>query len=71
MIDDLYFKKDKIHLFSPEFLVVNSLKSKIYENDFQIFNDDNYSIDLFSKFFEKLFKKLMNLFLIIITKLIF
>lgn len=39
-----------MHLFSTEFLVVNGLKSKIYENYFQIFNEDNYSIDLFAKF---------------------
>ena len=51
-------KKDKIHLFSPEFLVVNGLKSKIYENDFQIFNDDNYSIDLFSKFLRKIIQEI-------------
>ena len=54
VIDDLNYKKDKIHLFSTEFLVVNGLKSKIYENDFQIFNDDNYSIDLFAKFLRKI-----------------
>ena len=54
VIDDLNFKKDKIHLFSTEFLVVNGLKPKIYENDFQIFNEDNYSIDLFAKFLRKI-----------------
>jgi hypothetical protein len=54
VIDDLNYKKDKIHLFSTEFLVVNGLKSKIYENDFQIFNDNNYSIDLFAKFLRKI-----------------
>ena len=54
MIDDLNYKKDKIHLFSTKFLMVNGLKSKIYDNDFQIFNDDSYSIDLFVKFLRKI-----------------
>ena len=43
-----------MHLFSTEFLVVNGLKSKIYENFFQFFNEDNYSIDLFAKFLWKI-----------------
>ena len=34
--------------------MVNGLKPKIYENDFQIFNEDNYSIDLFAKFLRKI-----------------
>ena len=34
--------------------MVNGLKSKIYDNDFQIFNDDSYSIDLFVKFLRKI-----------------
>ena len=54
VIDDLNYDKNKIHLFSPEFLIINGLKSKYEDNDFKIFNKDFYSVDLFSKFLLKL-----------------
>ena len=50
IIDDLNFNKDKIHFFSPEFLIVNGFKSNIENCDFEIFNKDNYVYDLFSKY---------------------
>ena len=55
VIDDLnYDNKNKIHLFSPEFLIVNGLKSKFEDSDFEVFNKDNYSVDLFSKFLKRI-----------------
>ena len=58
VIDDLNYNKDKIHLFSPQFLLVNGLKSHIEENDFKIFNKDNYSVDLFAKFLRNIIGEL-------------
>ena len=60
IIDDLNYNKNKIHLFSTEFLIVNGLKRKIEENDFQVFNNDNCSIDLFSKFLRKIINEINN-----------
>ena len=60
VIDDLNYKKDKIHLFSTEFLIVNGLQSNITDSDFQIFNSDNYSVDLFSKFLLKIIEEINN-----------
>ena len=39
-----------VQFFSPEFLIVNGLKSNIENCDLEIFNNDNYSVDIFSKF---------------------
>ena len=48
------FEKGKIVLFTPDFLLANGLKSKFEYCDVEIFNDDNYSIDTFSKFITKI-----------------
>jgi hypothetical protein len=50
VIDKLEYDKNKIHLFSPGFLIVNGLKSKIECCDLEIFNNDNYGVDIFVKF---------------------
>ena len=57
VIDDLKYDNNKIHLFSPEFLISNGFKSKIELNDFEIFNKDNYSVDLFAKFLTQIIKE--------------
>ena len=59
-IDELKYDKKKIHLFSTEFLITNGLKLNIKESDFEIFNDDNYSIDLYSKFLLKIIDQINN-----------
>ena len=48
----------KLHLFSPEFLIVNGFKSKIEDSDIEIFNSDNYSIDIFSKFINEIINEI-------------
>ena len=58
VIDDLNYNKKKIHLFSPEFLIVNGLKSQLKESDFEIFNEGNYSIDTFTNFLLKTIQEL-------------
>ena len=50
VIDELNYKNNKIHLFTPRFLIINGLISKYKEDDFEIFNEGNYSVDLFTKF---------------------
>ena len=60
VIDDIHYKENKIHLFSTEFLIMNGLKPKIQECDFEIFNDNNYSVDLFAKFLRKIIIELNN-----------
>ena len=50
VVNELDNDSSKLHLFSPEFLITNGLKSKIDDSDIEIFNSDNYSIDIFSKF---------------------
>ena len=61
-IDDLNYDNDKnkIHLFTPQFLIVNGLKSKFEDSDFQIFNNDNYYVELFGKFLRKIIEELNN-----------
>ena len=44
------YDNDRIYFFSPELLIVNGLKSKLEDSDFEIFNNDNFSVDIFSKF---------------------
>ena len=39
-----------VYFFSPEFLITNGLKSNIDNCDLEIFNSDNYSVDIFSKY---------------------
>jgi len=51
-IDDLNFDPKKFNFFSPEFLIVNGLKSEFEKCDFEMFNSDNYGVDIFSKFLD-------------------
>ena len=50
VIDSLDYKKGKVHFFSPEFLIVNGLKTNIENCDFEMFNSNNYGVEAFSKF---------------------
>ena len=61
VIDDLEFNNNKINLFSTEFLIMNGLKSKINESDFEIYNNGNYSVYIFSKFLEKIILEINNI----------
>ena len=61
VIDDLKFNNNKINLFSIEFLIMNGLKSKINESDFEIYNNGNYSVYIFSKFLEKIILEINNI----------
>ena len=58
VIDNLNFYEKKIHLFSTEFLIANGLKSEIIENDFEIFNENNLSIDQFSNYLRKIIEEI-------------
>ena len=57
-IDDLNYQNDKIHLFTNEFLIMNGFKKNIEECDFEIFNEGNFSIDIFSKFLRQIIEEL-------------
>ena len=58
VIDSLKYEENKLHLFSPEFLISNGLKSKIELNDIEIFNDDNYAVDIFARYINKIIEKI-------------
>ena len=58
VIDELDFNNNKLHLFSPEFLIVNGLKTKIEYCDIEIFNSDNYSVETFSKFIKEIINEI-------------
>ena len=58
VIDNLNYNEKKIHLFSTEFLIANGLKSQIIENDFEIFNENNLSIDQFSNCLRKIIEEI-------------
>ena len=45
-------------MFSTEFLIANGLKSQIIENDFEIFNKNNLSIDLISNYLRKIIEEI-------------
>ena len=59
-VDTLKYDKNKIHLFSPEFLISNGLKSKIELNDIEIFNEDNYRVDIFAEFITEIIDNINN-----------
>ena len=61
LIDDYEFKDEsKFYLFSPISLIMNNMKTKFEKNDFEIFNFDNYYIELFGKYLELIINKLNN-----------
>ena len=70
LLDNLKYDENKIHLFSPEFLLLNGFKSEFQENDFEIFNEGNYSVDLFTKFLRKIINELNICIKKIIIKMI-
>ena len=51
-VDDLYYKRDKLHVFNIFFLIACGLADKIDKDSLQIFNDDNKVIMLFKKYGE-------------------
>ena len=62
VVDDLNYDKNKIHLFSTAFLIANGLKSNLEKCDFEIFNEDNFSEDKYSKFLDKIIEEI-NMFM--------
>ena len=58
VIDELNYNNNKIYLFTPRFLIINGLISKYKEDDFEIFNEGNYSVDLFTKFLHTVINEL-------------
>ena len=58
IIDSLKFDKNKLNLFSPEFLIANGLKSKIESCDIEIFNSNNYYVDIFAEFINEIIEKI-------------
>ena len=58
VVDSLKYDENKLHLFSPEFLISNGLKSQIELNDMEMFNDDNYAVDVFSKYINQIIEKI-------------
>lgn len=57
-IDQLKYDKNKIYLFTPKFLITNGFKSKIELNDLEIFNSNNYKVDIFAKFIIEIIDKI-------------
>ena len=58
VIDSLKYEENKLHLFSPGFLVSYGLKSKIELNDLEIFNNDNYVVDIFARYNNQIIEKI-------------
>ena len=58
IIDDFECKDDsKLYLYSPISLIKNNIKDKFEKNDFEIFNSDNYYIELFGNYLENIIEK--------------
>ena len=61
LIDNYDFNDEsKYYLYSPISLLMNNKKTKFEKNDFEIFNRDNYYIELFGKLLELIIDKLNN-----------
>ena len=58
VIDKLKYDNNKIYLFTPKFLITNGFKSKIELNDLEIFNSNNYKVDIFAKFIIEIIDKI-------------
>ena len=58
VVDDLNYDENKIHLFSTEFLIANGLKSNLEKCDFEIYNEDNFHEDLYSKYLDKIIEEI-------------
>ena len=60
-IDNYEFKNEsKYYLFSPISLILNNKKKNFDKNDFELFNEDNYYIELFGNYLEIIIDKLNN-----------
>ena len=60
-IDNYEFKHEsKYYLFSPISLILNDKKKNFDKNDFELFNEDNYYIELFGNYLEIIIDKLNN-----------
>ena len=58
IIDDFECKNEnKLYLYSPISLIINNFKNKFEKNDFEIFNNDNYYIELFGNYLEEIIEK--------------
>ena len=58
VVDGLNYNQNKVYFFSPEFLIVNGFKSDFEKCDFELFNSDNYNIDIYSKFINLIITKI-------------
>lgn len=59
LIDNYNLKDEtKLYLFSPISLVANKIKKNFTKNDFELFNDDNYYIEMFGLYLEEIIQKL-------------
>ena len=61
IVDDYDCKDEKkLYLYSPISLLINNIKNKFEKNDFEIFNNDNFYIELFGNYLENIIQKLNN-----------
>ena len=58
IINELKYNDNNLHLFSPQFLISNGLKSKLEYSDFEIFNENNYGVDIFIKYITEIIEKI-------------
>lgn len=52
--------KTKFYLFSPVSLILNNIKGKFDKNDFELFNSDNYYIQMFGDYLNLIITNLNN-----------
>ena len=61
MIDNYEMNgKTQFYLFSPISLIFNNIKGKFDKNDFELFNSDNYYIQMFGDYLNEIIEKLNN-----------
>ena len=59
IIDEYEIKKDKnLYLFSPVSLLINGIKKELQINDFEIFNKNNYYVEVYGNYLKEIIIKL-------------
>ena len=53
-----YKKENKLYLYSPISLIYNNIKNKFDNKDFEIFNSDNYYVEVFGNYLAEIIDKL-------------
>ena len=53
-----YKTENKLYLYSPISLIYNNIKNKFDNKDFEIFNSDNYYVEVFGKYLTEIIDKL-------------